>query len=243
MLTDTCIYYIAAICSASACIGSLNYAGNLSWRLPCFIQLVGPGLTLLATITIPESPRWLAKKGKIERARAILVKYHANGKENDELVEYEYREILHALELENQNAQVKYSNFLKTPGNRKRLFINVIVAVGTNWVGNGVVSYYLSPILTTLGITKTTTQLQINIGLAVWNLIISTTAALLVDKVGRRPLWLVSTAWMLVSMVVVMALSAVFADSGAKSVGIAAIPFLFLFYGGYDVAWTPLAYS
>lgn len=215
----------------------------MSWRIPCFIQLVGPGVTLLMTATMPESPRWLAKKGKTEKAKAILVKYHANGDETDELANYEYREIIHALEDEQHNSQTSYFNFFKTRGNIHRLWINVVVAVSTNWVGNGIISYYLSPILSTLGISSTVTQLQILIGLGVWNLIISTAAAMLIDKAGRRPLWLSSTAVMLVSMCVVMGLSASYASTKTKSVGIAAIPFLFIFYGGYDIAWTPLAYS
>lgn len=53
----TAIYYVAAILSAAACRGSLNLPGEKAWRIPCFVQLVGPGLTLAVTSTMPESPR------------------------------------------------------------------------------------------------------------------------------------------------------------------------------------------
>lgn len=186
----TAIYYVAAILSAAACRGSLNLPGERAWRIPCFIQLIGPGLTLAVTATMPESPRvstnpiikntsgslanqasfqWLAKHGKVEEARKVLVKYHANGKEDDELVIYEYREILEALEDEDRNHQTKYTDLVKGPGNRHRLFINIVVSVGTNWVGNGIVSYYLSPILNSLGVTSSAVQLEILIGLHCWN--------------------------------------------------------------------------
>jgi hypothetical protein len=115
------------------------------------------------------SRQWLAKKGRMEQARAILVKYHANGKDDDELVEHEHQEIILALQEEEANAQTKYSDYLKTRGNRHRLLILIVVAVGTNWVGNGIVSYYLSPILKTVGIASAETQLQVLVGLAVWN--------------------------------------------------------------------------
>jgi MFS family permease len=70
------------------------------WRLPCFLQVFGPLVVLTIVILSPESPRWLASKGRVEQARAILVKHHANGKEDDELVEYEFREIVSTLEIE-----------------------------------------------------------------------------------------------------------------------------------------------
>lgn len=80
------------------------------------------------------------KKGRTEEAIAILAKYHANGVVEDELVQYEIVEIQRALEAENANKQVSYLDFLKTPANRRRLFVICVISIGTNWLGNGVVS-------------------------------------------------------------------------------------------------------
>ncbi|KAL3461875.1 hexose transporter protein [Aspergillus heterothallicus] len=186
---------------------------------------------------------WLAKTGKLDEARKILVKYHANGADDDELVALEISEIEQALDFEDQNRQVRYTDLLKGKANIQRLAINLTVAVGTNWVGNGIVSYYLSPILTSLGIGDPKTQLKILMGLQTWNLIIASTAAFLVERAGRRPLWLSSTGGMLITFAVIMGLSAGYSQTETLAMGIAAIPFLFLFYGSYSIAWTPLAYS
>jgi MFS family permease len=78
------------------------------WRMPCFLQVFGPSVVLAIVVISPESPRWLASKGRIEQARAILVKHHANGKEDDELVEYEYREIVSTLEQESLKNKSRY---------------------------------------------------------------------------------------------------------------------------------------
>lgn len=107
--------------------------------------------------------------GKEQEARSVLAKYHANGKEDDPLVEYEFREILEALKAEEANNQTKYSDYLRGSGNRLRLLIIIVVSLGTNWVGNGIIGYYLAPILSTLGITSRDQQLSILIGLQVWN--------------------------------------------------------------------------
>jgi hypothetical protein len=59
------------------------------------------------------------------------------------------------------------------------------------------------------------------VGLSVW-------AALSVDSLGRRPLWLLSTIGMMLSFCIVMALSAEFAKTGSSAIGTATIPFLFV---------------
>lgn len=68
------------------------------------------------------------------------------------------------------------------------------------------------------------------------------TAGLNCDRVGRRPLWLTATLGMLFAFVIVMGLSGAYAEDGNnRAVGLAVIPFLFIFYGFYDMAWTPLS--
>ncbi|CAG9997175.1 unnamed protein product [Clonostachys byssicola] len=218
------IYYFASTISAAVCRGCLTLQGEKAWRIPCLLQVVGPVLAILMTLTAPESPRWLEKNGRSEDALRVLAKYHANGDANDALVLYEHREIKEALAVEELNSQTKYTDYLKGNGNRHRLLILVIVSLGTNWVGNGIISYYLSPILTSLGIASTSEQLNILIGLQVFNY-----------RVGRRPLWIGSTAGMLVFFSILMGLSAAFAQNQVPALGKANIPFLFLFLGAYDV--------
>jgi hypothetical protein len=64
--------------------------------------------------------------------------------------------------------------------------------------------------------------------IAIWNLILAFGAALNVERVGRRPLFLVSLAGMLVSYCLVMGFSGGFASTSKAGMGIAVIPALFL---------------
>lgn len=105
---------------------------------------------------------------------------------------------------------------------------------------SGVVSYYLTMILDAIGITSVTDQTLINGFLQLWNLIMSILGACLVDRAGRRALFLTSTLVMITSYILITALSGNFAQTGAPAVGTAVVPFLFIYYAGYDIAFTPL---
>lgn len=127
-------YYMGSIAAAWFCFGSLHWgATSWSWRAPCLFQITAPLIVLAFLIIIPESPRYLIRHGKVDKAMNILAKWHANGDREDELVQYEYREICHALEMEEENKKTRYLDFLKTPGNRRRLLVLTTLATGTNW--------------------------------------------------------------------------------------------------------------
>ena len=236
-------YYTGSFTSALLCIIGLHIQGEWGWRLPCIFQIIGPVIVMSIIATAPESPRWQMKKGRDDQALAMLARFHANGDTDDALVQWEMKEIAFILEQEQLAAKTSYLDLFRTPGNRKRMWVSWAISVGTNWVGNGIVSYYLSPVLKTVGVTDPNQLTGINAGLALWNLILAEWAGLKCDQYGRRPLFLASTIGMIVSYSFVMGFSAGFATTGNSALGIAAIPFLFFFYGFYDIAWTPFNYS
>lgn len=158
------------------------------------------------------------------------------------LVEFEMHEIEAALAMENDSmAAVSWLELIRTPANRKRTLIGVIVGWFTQWNGVGVVSYYLVLVLNTIGITEVRDQTLINGLLQVFNYLVATfLGALLVDRLGRRTLFLTSTAGMLVAYIIWTGLSAYFVQSESPAAGRAVVGFIFVYYFFYDIAWTPL---
>lgn len=73
--------------------------------------------------------------------------------------------------------------------------------------------------------------------------ILAAGGALAAERYGRRPLWLLSATGMLCAFIVITALSAVFTRQRITAAGTAVVPFLFIFFGFYDIAFTPLSIS
>ncbi|KAH8640506.1 general substrate transporter [Alternaria alternata] len=178
------------------------------------------------------SPRWLVSKNKHSAAKKILTKYHGNGAETD-FVNWEYNEISLTLEAEKAaSASSGWYELVRTPGNRKRCLLIILTAIFSQCSGNGLVSYYLAAVLQTIGITNSSDQALINGGLTIWCWLVSLGCAFLVDRVGRRTLFLSAGIGMLIAFTIWTACSAVYAQTGNSSAGSAVLAMIFLFYGG-----------
>ncbi|KAL4959797.1 general substrate transporter [Aspergillus stella-maris] len=235
------MYYLGAILASWTCYGTQKHLDNdWTWRVPSIIQAGFPIVQVLLFWAVPESPRWLVASGKTEEARELLARHHTAGETSHPLIEFEMAEIVRTIELEGRAAETGWSTLVKTPGNRKRTFIAVCIGAFAQWNGVAVVSYYLTLVLDTVGVTDTDTQTLINGLLQVFNFIAALSAAMFVDRLGRRTLFLWSAAGMLVSFVIWTACSAVFDSTQASALGRTVIAFVFIFYFHYDIAYTPL---
>ncbi|KAB2577234.1 Lactose permease [Lasiodiplodia theobromae] len=237
------MYYLGAILASWTTFGTEAYDGSMSWRIPTILQAGYPLVQLCFIYWLPESPRWLIAKERTAEAQDILIKYHAAGDVSSPLVQREVTEIAEAIRLEQTSNATTWGTLIATPGNRKRLFISVCLGVFAQWNGIGVVSYYLTLVLDTIGITDSFDQTLINGLLQIFNFAAALSAAILVDRLGRRPLFIWSGIGMLVSYIVWTACSAVNNDSGNKPAGIVVVVCLFAFYFHYDIAYTPLLMS
>lgn len=193
---------------------------------------------------IPESPRWLLAHNREAEARQLLAKHHANGAQDDELVDWEVYEIKGALAAEAAHMEAGWSILWQTKANVKRMCCTISVFMLCLWYGQGVISYYFSPILTQVGITGTNQQTGINGGMQIWNFLVSIAGAILADKIGRRTLWMVSFIAMILANIGTIVSSAIVAHDSTNRVAAAfVIVFLFLYNAGFNIACNPLAYS
>lgn len=194
---------------------------------------------------LPESPRWLCANQREEEAQQLLAKYHSNGDLHSALVIHEMEEIHMVLGAEataHKSGQNSWGILYQLPANRKRIALVVTIALLTLWNGQGVIAYYFSPILSSIGITSTPQQTGINGGLQIWNLLFSLAGALLADRIGRRTLWLISFIGMILANVPLTISSAMYAQHGSKGASFAVVVFLFIYDAAFNLANNPLLY-
>ena len=182
---------LGSLIAAWVTYGTFKMEGSdWSWRIPsalqCFFSLVQAVLALIA----PESPRWLIYQGRREEALAILTKYHGHGDADSRLVRFEMAEITATLEMEKVQRLSRWTEWLSSRGNRHRLFLACYIPAMLQWSGNALTSYYLAKVLVTIDITNPKTQLIINACLSVWGFLTAAVFATLVDRAGRRRLFL-----------------------------------------------------
>ena len=140
-------------------------------------------------------------------------------------------------------ANVGWKALVATPGNRKRMRIIVALATFYQWSGSGPVTSYLHKVLNEIGITKSSTQLLLNAFLQVWNLFWAVLGAILVDRLGRRFLFLTSAGLMMLFYMAQTICIAQYSEHGIPAAGHAFVFFVFLFFAAYDIAYIPLIIS
>jgi sugar porter (SP) family MFS transporter len=243
--TYNSLWYSGAIIAAWTTFGTFKIADSTwAWRIPSALQGLPSVLQIFLIWFCPESPRWLVAKGREAEALKTLAYYHADGNAEDPLVKYEFEEIKAAIEFDRTvAANVGWKSLFTKIGNLRRLRIIVALAFFSQWSGNGLVSYYLNRVFDAIGITDPTIQLLINGILQIWNLGWALGASFLVDRIGRRVLFMTSVLGMLVFFTLQTVCSALFALHGDQNAAHAVIAFIFLFYASYDLAFTPLIVS
>ncbi|KAF2279110.1 hexose transporter protein [Westerdykella ornata] len=233
-------WYLGSIIAAWLTYGTNQIPSQWSWRIPSIIQALPSILQITCVWFVPESPRWYISKGQNEKALHVLAHVHAEGNADDELVQLEFEEIKETLKIEKEAEQTGWLELFKTKGNRHRLLILISAGLFSQWSGNGLVSYYITGVLDGIGITDPDTQLIINGVLNIWNAIVAITMCFFVEKVGRRPLFLISTAGMMLCFVVWTICSERYDATKVKANGSAVVAMIFLYYTFYNMAWSGL---
>lgn len=164
---------------------------NWGWRIPSLLQVCPSLLQITFVAFLPESPRWLISRGRGDEARAILIKYHAEGDETSALAKAEYVQIETTLELEKEAKKAGWRDLLRTSGMRRRVLIGGFLGLATQWSGNGLTSYFLGRILENVGITSNRTKNLVNLATTIWGFINATILALTMSRFRRRTIYLV----------------------------------------------------
>ncbi len=198
-------YLIADAAGSAQNILMLDIA---AWRWMFWAELVPAVLFLVGVLFIPESPRYLVAQGKVDDAKAVFSKIS-----NDNV--------------DGQISDVKRSLHSDTKPSIRDLFIDnskkvhpivwvgVALSVFQQFVGINVVFYYGSELWQAAGFDESQ-SLFINVLAGTTNIVSTFIAIALVDKIGRKPLLLVGSIGMFISL---SALTYIFGSAGLDEAG------------------------
>lgn len=234
-------FYLGALLAAWITFGSSHLADSWAWRLPTLLQAAPACIQVCFAWFLDESPRWLLYKGHTKQALGILTKYHGNGVCN-ELVQAEYWEMSEALQTEKHAKSQGLKAFLAGPANRRRLFILLTLAVFGQWSGNGVVSYYFTKILKSIGISGQHRQTTLLGVMSTVNYMTALFAAVLSTKIGRRQMFIGGGIAMFLSFSALTASIAVYDTSGSKAASKSALALIFIYFTSFNICLNPLLF-
>ena len=168
------------------------FAAIQGWRWMFGLAVVPAAVFALGMLFLPESPRWLARKGQREAARTALARIRGCTDIEDEMLEIE-RSIAQAQE------HGGLSDLLQ-PSLRSALVVGIGLAVLQQVTGINTVIYYAPLIIQSAGISSASGAILATAGIGIVNVLMTMVSMWLIDRVGRRPLLLTGIAGMVVTL-------------------------------------------
>ena len=188
---------------------------------------------------LPESPRFLIDRDRHEEALEVLAAINSNGDKESPIVLVQYREITDTIAWEKKE-QLSWRQAVSTKANRKRIILTTTFSIIVMLPGTNIITFYFGTMLSQAGITNATTQLEINIILTSWTLVVSLAGAWFADSLGRKTLCAISLGGQIITFYILAGLTALYGESTNKAGIYGTIAMIFLYNASYAYGITPL---
>ena len=175
----------------------MSWNGQWGWRWMFAVTTIPSLLFLIATFFVPESPRWLASKGRNHQALRVLERLGGRAYAQQVMDDFAF-----ASEAQPQRSVWQE---LSSPGMAKILLLGVVLAVLQQWCGINVIFNYAQEIFAAAGYQVSDILFNIVVTGAV-NLVFTLVALAAIDRYGRRFLLLTGVSGLVVIYTVLGAL-------------------------------------
>jgi len=166
---------------------SLSYLGPGAWRWMFATAVIPSAVFLTALFFVPESPRWLAEMGREREALAVLSRVYGRAAALNLL-----EEILAAIREESGSLAELFQ-----PGLRRATALAVALAILQQITGINTVLFYGSVIFKEqVGGQTDTAAIGYNVAVGLVNFLATIVALAVIDRLGRRPLLMISASVM-----------------------------------------------
>ncbi|GFO08529.1 proton myo-inositol cotransporter [Plakobranchus ocellatus] len=177
---------------SSLMAGALSHIGGPQWRYMVGVSAFPGALQVIGLLFMPESPRWLASKGRLEEARAVLGRLRKAG---DDL-EAEMKDIIMATKRGNDQAKGGLQNLVmvtRTPHIRKALVLGSGLLFFQQFCGIDTVVFYSGFLFKVAGFPVSTAVWLVSVPNLI-NFLFSFLGLAAVERMGRRPVLMLSSA-------------------------------------------------
>jgi len=210
--------------------GFSHLNGSVAWRTPIAIQLVFAIIVTVIVWGLPESPRWLAKRGREREAIEVLCAVH-DLQPDDEYIVGEIEAIRAAIAIEHGSRGISAlfkSDILQT---RRRVILAWFGLFMNQWSGINLVVYYMPTVLVT-NVGMPAGRAQLIAGFVQLMFVVGNTLpALALDKMGRKKTMMIGSGLLSGCMLCI----SVLLSFGKQKTSEASIAFFFLYmliFGG-----------
>jgi sugar porter (SP) family MFS transporter len=155
----------------------LSWNGQQGWRWMFAVTAIPSVLFLLATFPVPESPRWLASKGRSTQALKVLERLGGSAYAQQVMDDF--------AAAGSAQPQSTVWRELSSPGIAKALLLGVTLAVLQQWCGINVIFNYAQEVFAAAGYQVSDILFNIVVTGAV-NLAFTLVALVAIDRYGRR---------------------------------------------------------
>lgn len=217
--------------------GEILWLNMGAWRWMLLVEAFPAAGYLIGSFLIPESPRYLVAAGKLDTARKVLARVLDHSKIESSLARIE--------ESLKRETKPSIRDIRGTAwGLKPIVWVGIALAVFQQFVGINVVFYYSNTLWQSVGFTESQSFIFSLISATI-NVTVTIIAILLVDKIGRRPLLLVGSGGMgvtLGTMAIVFATAPVGPDGPLLTLttGLIALVCANLFVVFFGVSWGPV---
>ncbi|KAL4999750.1 general substrate transporter [Aspergillus recurvatus] len=217
----------------AVCYGTSRLTDNRAWRIPLGLFYIVPTIIAASIFFLPESPRWLLQKSRVEEAKASLQRLR-EGAFTEDQVDKEFRELEFALE--NEVEQGKFIELFRGK-NLKRTLLVVAVNFFQQATGQAFTSQYGGVYVRSLKVFNPMLYTLMSSCISSFVMICVLSIA---DKAGRRKLLMLSSVIMLSGLTTMAGLGVNEPVTTQRMKGV--ISMMVVFGVGFASGWGPLTY-
>ncbi|KAI0628428.1 AmMst-1 [Trametes polyzona] len=210
-----------------------------AWQISISVQLIWAFVLFVGMIWLPETPRWLVKKDRVDYAVRSMARLRSLPPDHPEVIS-EIEDIVAALNSEREMGQSSYIDCFRSSRNKiaLRTFTGIALQAWQQLTGVNFISYYGITFFTSAGIQN---PFLISVAINIVNTGMTLPGMWAVDRYGRRALLLWGAALMCLCefLIAILGVTISIANVAGQR---ALIGLVCIYVGTFAATWGPVAW-